>query len=205
MAFTDDGAKELQRSLFAAQFERDGEQILFRADSSGPAIPITEDDYSRFIADFDAYLTRRRWKDEVWFFLPFLAIILLAVSFDISDGPWFYALIFLSVAPFLARGVILERRAFRAPARFLSGRAPVAANLAPDIARTQALRRMPWRFFLFFGAIPVATAIRYKVFDDPFAKDRIFWTAICGLLLTVLTVQGVRKWLLMRDDEMRNL
>ena len=116
---------------FADQFEEEGDYYLFRPEEDGPAIRVSAEEQQAFIAEYNRYLYISTFGviAAMIAMTALIAVILIPVGLmDYFLEAFFTGLVLLMIVT-----IPFSRRAFDAPRRALSGRAPVVERTYRDM------------------------------------------------------------------------
>lgn len=181
------GSLDATRSLFAAQFKPAGDRYIYRRSQTGEAYVVSREERDRFIAEFNRKL--------VWLLSAFVGgVCALAIGFVVLapnlPEP-------VSIGGIVALAVpysIGFRWAWRAPARQLEGRVPVAGAMSRDDARRFALGRVQYGGLAAaaFGGLVIASTGLVR--GDPPRGWLLIWPAMGAALVVFAAVQAFRKW-----------
>ncbi len=182
------------RANFAAQFDDEDGRLVFRANGSGPAIPVSAVERDSFVADYDRFLSRWRWRMIMWLVAGLVVAGAALFLLDLLDGAALYIGIAAGTAPAMIIWLRAAKRARSVPHYVLADRATVAPALAKDVARGKALRALPWPSLALLPAYAGFMLWRYDVWLSPFVSDHLFWTVLAAAMVVVCAVQAWRKW-----------
>lgn len=196
MAFLDDkSATGLLQRRFAAQFADENGQLVYRANGTGPAIPVSMTEFNDFSADFDYYValggTRTRLKWLIPAMLISLAFAYLIVQMSEAGHVTGRLIIYI---PLAAASSILRYRAWKVPELALAQRPPFAPALPKDVARRKRLRELSWLALALWPIVVGALAWLVRSIPSTSALEYGFWLVMAGGTIIGCTVQAVRKW-----------
>ena len=194
MAFLEPSSYATLRRQFAAQFDDEDSRLVFRANGSGAAIPVSAAERDMFIADYDRFLSRWRWTMILWLVPGLLIAVAILVALDVVDGPWLYGSIVAAIAPGLIYSIRSSYRARTVPKQALAQRPAVSPALTRDVARRKGLRAIPWPTLALAPAYAAFLAWRYGVLASPLAPKHLFWTLLAGGMIVLSARQAVGKW-----------
>lgn len=174
---------------FAGQFDRNGDDWLYRRDLRGPAYLVTDEERRSFIADFE------RWRD--WLLLILLGggmlvvTLALLVQLDPPFPRWTTGAVGGGALAALIMGFFLY--AWRKPERSLAARTPVEPARSWAQAARIRLSRTPWSvllwrpvFFLLIAALN-ADHLRHEWLGP-------YWMALLAAMFLWGLADIVRKW-----------
>jgi hypothetical protein len=182
--------------LFAEQFEPDGSGYLYRRSRKGAAIRVTADERDRFVSAFNDSLLI-----GVWILCGGVGLLMVGLVSAAKAGPAgsfnsissiigiFGATLIVSIPYFLHYWWI-----WRAPARELRGRAPVAPERSSKEMRQLRLARLTWRQLglATLGALLLATPTVRR--EQLYPGWNHFAFRAAALLFLLIAVQALRKW-----------
>jgi hypothetical protein len=182
--------------LFAEQFEPDGNGYLYRRSCEGAAIRVTADERDRFVIAFKYSLLSAMRILYAGVGLLMIGLVLVARSDpgrSFNSIPSMIAIVgaclIVSIPYFLHYWWI-----WRAPARELRGRAPVAPERSSKEMRQHRQARLTWRQLglATLGALLLATPTVRR--EQLYPGWNHFAFRAAALLFLLIAVQALRKW-----------
>jgi hypothetical protein len=203
VAFLEPSGFQDMRENFAAQFKDEAGKLVYRKNGFGEGIIVSLKERDDFIEDFNKYVSKIKW----YFFAVIFLVLLLPFAFSIIlelEEAGFYMMFLIFFAAFVAWFGRSISRAMAAPAAALADRQPARANLTRSEVERDWLKKQDWSTFVLGPAIAMLLSYRMDVFEAPFALDRIFWTMMSIGILLLFAVQAVRKWIIEKEDRVKD-
>jgi len=181
---------ERNASLFVAQFQRDGDDYLYRKTLKGPAIRVSADERDTFIRLFSRrimYLNLALIAAVLLFSAAVIARALTVKSFTIE------APIIVGVGLLLAVFMPASLHVWHAPARALAERPVVAPQLTRDEVESVAMERMTWgRLGAAVAGLLVGLFILGQRIDLWTGANRL-WLVLSAVAMVGLAYRAVLK------------
>lgn len=177
------------RETFAAQFEQDGSQVVFRKNPKAAPVELTIAERDRLIAQFNR---RVLWLVALTILLSIVVAVALGVAdqYDVGSNELgaFLALMAV-VAPVMTAGVW----AWRAPARFVARRTPVGPARSANEVRKIAMAKITWGRLALAAILGVVAILRVDPSGDLTSITNLMWLALSACLIVGAAVQSIRK------------
>jgi hypothetical protein len=182
-------------NAFAAQFTPDGDEVVYRYNHVGPALPLSSDERDRFIAAFRAGYGKLFWRSVAAMVGVTVIAIVAQIALQLSPEDWVAEVgLFVGLMPGMALLVVGFRRLTAAPAVALAARTPVAAPLPVAAFRRAQLAATPWWRFVPSLMISAVLTWRFHLIDNPLAPHNLVFSVLVVGSLALVVVQGFRKW-----------
>jgi hypothetical protein len=178
---------------FAAQFDPDGADYVYRHAYRGAAIPVSAAERDAFVAAFNRAVGLQVLAAGV----GFLALLVLTIR--LIFVPLAYLIAAIVAASLVLTGLVMTIfwRAWQTPARALSGRAPVAPPLTPAEARRAANAKMTWPQIAFGVLITLFFAERAAVGAPPLGSG--VWLCMTAFGLFATSYGADKAWRARRE------
>ena len=181
---------------FAARFEGQGRDLVFRASLKAPPVRVTEAERDEEIS---RYRRAMRWMMLGFLFLvigTILALVAINMAYGFEEAPWqIWPLIGALSVGFLLATVHVRK----SPDRRFADRLPAASALQPDEQRRHKFDRISW------GSLAVAPLGALAILIP--RRDEMLWSfwwniklGAVMLLLAAVAVQAYRKWRFEGED-----
>lgn len=188
----------LPRERFLDQFEMDSGDWVYRHQETGPAYRVTDAEKDDFVAAFDRQQKRLGWIVGAILLGFFLGLLVVTRS---DSWPPFWLAFY--VALFVPQ-LVIDHATFRAPARALEHRTPVAPALSRPERRRLTLERLPDTVLIGTTTITLFLLLYFALERPAIGPKGWAFIVACGVALVWAIVQGTRKWLLTRADYAAN-
>jgi hypothetical protein len=177
---------------FAAQFEADGDQFIYRKWRKGEAYRVTSVDREVFISNFRKQLRCLNWGSAAFLLIAILIFAFLTLDDPSQSEGWpIYVIVFTWQLPFMGAYFWI----YGAPDRALARTTPIAVALTRDQARKDALARIDWRALIVAPIVLMYFPLKYSSPREwTTGWDRL-WLLYIAMLIGLVSVQSYRKWL----------
>jgi tetratricopeptide (TPR) repeat protein len=184
------GTWDSVRQLFADQFEASGTNFVYRRSQRGEAIVVSSDEHARFLNQFDHDLSRAIWIIYVGLFIVIGSILLMSIvgDFELSQ-----VAIYVGIATVMAVYYLYYRWVWRAPARALAGRTPIARELSSEGVRRLRFQRMTYAQLAGAAAAGVFIPFMAAGKDLLVGWNRL-WLIVGAALVFLAVLQTFHKW-----------
>lgn len=184
------------QALFEGRFEPEGDGYLFRHALTSPGYRVSAEERDRFVADF-ARTQKRALRTA---FILMLVLGLAGVAWIMAFGGKMDVPIAMTVFGLTLVNVVVVQRAWDAPRRALSDRAPVSEGLSKDQGKREGLRRLRWTNLAAVCGVAALVAWNGYAGDPQLSGHGRAWLGMAGFLVVLVAVQAFRKWRVERGD-----
>jgi hypothetical protein len=189
---------ERVNQMFADQFESNGDGFLYRRSMKDAPIQVSSAEQGQFLSDFKNSYRKVFWIAVASLVSCVMSYIIWATFNDIEISN---IELYSGLAIYLAGFVIVHRRVWNAPARFLERRPAIGRQRTRAEVITAMIERTTWGQ-LGLGAVGmVVLLLEVASKDDLLRGWNRLWLVSAGLVFSALVIQVYRKW---RSGKKRN-
>lgn len=181
---------------FAAQFDRDGEDYIYRRACRGRAIRVSAAERDAFVAAFNRALALQ----ILALLAGLVAVIFLTIQFAFARGALTVVWVVAGTTAVTAIVILAFLAAWTAPARALADRTSVAPALTGAAARRAGWARTTWAQIAFAGFWGLFLASRGLAPSPTF--PRWTWFSAAALMFFASATLAYLKWRLGRGPEL---